>query len=624
VTLDRAEKDDPAFFFGLCGELTLEEFSTHYGHERFVTRTPGWAASDATVRRRIVAAAKRVLVAPTDKPEQARTDAFNIIDVGHMAAVWLLLEQDPDWLEGLGAQWWHRWCSYLVRELRPSLSGEPDQPKRGLLQILYRHAPLAIRDAVVQLATSTAEGSDYALSGVLDLLDAIPDEAIDRALIDAVGAKRVPEDRISRVAEFVLTRNQEAGLAAFSALLRPSSSEVSDAQAIRAAAALMTHVTPDGWNHAQTFLRERPDLARSVLGEVFYRQQFWRKRKGARVGLTSLAPRQLAELIGLLLEVYPPENDPHYDEAHWVSPDDAARQARNQLISWVGEQQTAEGVATLRYVEGRFGERYPWLRSVRVGAERRFRLAQWRPLDARTIGEILDARQERLIRSDTDALDAVVEAVGAYARRLHQDRLEDREDFWNLPKRGWPSPRDEQHASRKVAAAILDYLREYAVTADREVQIVRRLTPADAGGAPGSKPDVLCRVPAAGTVTDTPIAIPLEVKLSFNPRARSGLQDQLAGRYIPQTAATGGVFVLVWMNARRLSRVYRPLWPTVADAQHDLTRLADDENARSRNALDVRVTIIDVSLPTTAPPTRQRHPKPRTKRARVERRRKFR
>ena len=96
---------------------------------------------------------------------------------------------------------------------------------------------------------------------------------------------------------------------------------------------------------------------------------------------------------------------------------------------------------------------------------------------------------------------------------------------------------------------------------------MRRLTPADVGGAAGSRPDVLCRVPAAAAAKGTPISIPIEVKLSLNPEARTGLREQLAGRYMPQTAATGGVFVLVWFDAPGLAPRHRPIWPTIAEAR---------------------------------------------------------
>jgi hypothetical protein len=69
--LESSESKDPRFFIHLCRELTLEEYSTHYGFARFLTTTPGWTAADSQTRYRIVEAAKRLLTAATDEPERS-------------------------------------------------------------------------------------------------------------------------------------------------------------------------------------------------------------------------------------------------------------------------------------------------------------------------------------------------------------------------------------------------------------------------------------------------------------------------------------------------------------------------------------------------------------------------
>jgi UDP-N-acetylmuramyl tripeptide synthase len=94
-------------------------------------------------------------------------------------------------------------------------------------------------------------------------------------------------------------------------------------------------------------------------------------------------------------------------------------------------------------------------------------------------------------------------------------------------------------------------------------------------------------------MTDTPIAIPIEVKLSFNPQSRTGLTDQLTWRYVPETAAAGGVFVLVWMDAPNLAPSHRPLWRHLTDARRELSALATAAAAKS--GTDIRLVVINVS-----------------------------
>ena len=296
-----------------------------------------------------------------------------------------------------------------------------------------------------------------------------------------------------------------------------------------AAAALLAHATRRGWSHVEALLRARPDLTRQVFEQLFYSEHFLSASQRDGCGPAALAPEQLG-LLCLLFGAFPPEEDPRRDGAYRVTGDDSARQARSTLVSWLAEQGTPEAISTLQYVEARLGNRYRWIRSARVEAERRFRTTQWLPLGLAAIGAVLQAADRRLIRSEDDGLDAVVEAIQSYDSRLAHDGIGDRDDFWNRPHGAPPSPKEEERASEKVCASVRDYLRDYAVWADREVQVVRRLTPADVGGAAGSRPDVLCRVPAAAAAKGTPISIPIEVKLSFNPEARTGLREQLAGR----------------------------------------------------------------------------------------------
>ena len=113
--LELAEIKDPRYFFNLCQEMTLTENSTHYGFQRFLTRTPGWQDAPPETRERIVHAAKRILTAETDEPETCRSIPLNTILVGYAEATWLVIDQDPDWMKQVPSEWWERWCWFFLR-----------------------------------------------------------------------------------------------------------------------------------------------------------------------------------------------------------------------------------------------------------------------------------------------------------------------------------------------------------------------------------------------------------------------------------------------------------------------------------------------------------------------------
>ena len=101
-----------------------------------------------------------------------------------------------------------------------------------------------------------------------------------------------------------------------------------------------------------------------------------------------------------------------------------------------------------------------------------------------------------------------------------------------------------------------------------------------------------------GTSDEDPISVPIEVKLSNNPEAKSGLFDQLVSRYMPEAGTSLGVFVMVWMDAPRLARSARPLWPDVAAAKTELHAQAREAMSGGPEGSLVRAFTLDASLPT--------------------------
>jgi hypothetical protein len=298
-------------------------------------------------------------------------------------------------------------------------------------------------------------------------------------------------------------------------------------------------------------------------------------------------------LVALLLRAFPPESDPQDDgRARFSGPDDEARRLRAQLISWLGDQCDMEAVEAIKLLERQFGAKYPWLRRPRATAERGYRLASWMPVPPQAVAKLLAERDKRLIRSGSDAVAGVIAAIRQFERRLRHEGSGDLDSLWNTPTGRLATPKEEEQVSTKLCDSIRDYFREYAVGAEREVEIYRRL-----GGVPGSEVDILCRVLPVGAKNGDTIIVPIEVKLSHNREARTGLRGQLVDRYMSQLGTSLGVFVLVWMGSFDEAAGHQPLWDSPAAASEELKKQARDAVA-SCGLADVQTAVIDASLPT--------------------------
>jgi hypothetical protein len=93
------------------------------------------------------------------------------------------------------------------------------------------------------------------------------------------------------------------------------------------------------------------------------------------------------------------------------------------------------------------------------------------------------------------------------------------------------------------------------------------------------------------------ISVPIEVKRSCNPEARSALPDQLFGRYMTQLGTNVGLYVVVWLSAPRLPRSARPIWPTMQSASQALEQQSADVSQATAGTSAVSLFILDASLP---------------------------
>ena len=576
-------------FPNLCRQLTLEPTSDHYGTGRFLVSTPGWLEAEPGVRNRIVDAAKRYLSVETLARELSSTVAPNTFRPAGMAALWLVLERDPDWLAARSGAWWVDWCPYVLGESTLNMHGEPDDPKRKLVALLNEAAASSVRREVLRLSSHEgADGRHTRLADALRLLAGQTNTELDGALCDALEAGAVQEEEIVNVTEFVLRRAKERSLPMCLRILENARIPPEGSRAEHVAVALLRNSPDASWTVLKTFLDADANRARRVL------QAFAYDYYGPPI-IGSVSTRQLGELAGMLLDLFPP--DPDEDEGGVVGPVDAARLLRTRLISHLSSLSDEQSVDAFRRLDQQLGGRYPWLAGARIRAERAYRLTRWSPFPVDVIADVMDAGTRRLLRSDEDVVDGIECALDRYAEELRQDGKESVEDLWNTPAGASPSPKAEEHISGKLCGVVRSYFEDYAVTAYREVEIYRRSVGRSDGGQPGSEVDVLVQAPGRGTTSGGAIQVPMEVKLSSNRQAKTGMQDQLVDRYMRQLGATHGVHVVVWMNTpdpERLRPCHRPKWSCIEEARRDLEeearRLSEERQVR------IRAVFVDGSL----------------------------
>ena len=588
--LDVCENKDIRHFPPLCLELVLEPTGTHYGvGERFLTTTPGWRDAAPETRNRILKAAKAYLSKDGLVAEAADAVSPNTSHVGVFEAIWLILERDPGWLVARTESWWNEWCWYMLRELVPNMAGEPAEPKQQIVAVLNEKSPQAVCREIVALAGGRDKEYADLLSDLLALLRDEQNAVLDKRLCRLMRVGAIVQRHVPDVAAFVLARAQSTSIPICLEILENALAGTGETRAEDVAVALLRRRAGESWDSLRTFLRSDADRGQRVLRRFAYGEE--------SDFMESMSVRQLGELTEVLLEMFPPETDRESEGVSAVTPDDSARTLRDRMIPYLSKLENSEAVEVLRRLERRFMKRYPWLRRPRSEAERAFRLSRWSPCPIDVIENVLDAGERRLICSEDDVVDGIEYALERYGTALGGDAGDSAEDLWNTAKSEAPTPKAEEHVSSKLCAAVRSYFGNYAVAADREVEIHRRSVARGGGGEPGSEVDLLVQVPGCGAASGDAIRVPIEVKLSSNDDARTGIREQLADRYIPQLGATHGVYVVVWMSLPRpeeLQEHHRPKWRSIESARQELREEA--ERLWRKRGIRVRTIVVDGSL----------------------------
>lgn len=608
--LTLAEDKNPLFFRRVCEEMSLRPDSTIYGFERFLTSSPGWATADADTRLRIVAAAKAYLLCEENTdPEAIKKSRLNTIHTTAIAAIWLVQDQSPDWLDNLPNEWWQRWTWLLLREMHLHMHDEPDEAKHELFGRLHQRAGDQVRERIRRLAVGQfrkqTEAAHSLLASTLDLFDGISDDELDDMLCRRIARSGIVKNSLRDVTRFVLRRRPVKAAAVVIPLVREANGIAQDDGICEVVVALFLEDCNASWNEICEFLKRNSHVTPALLAQFASGRRLWPRRKPESV-VAEMSPAAIGQLVELLFQYYPPDKDPKYDGAHGVSPADEARSLRGQLLNLLSEQKESDDalratqrVTALRNLESKFGSRFAWLRRPRAKAERDFRLQHRKAIPLTTIAEILYANDRRLIRHDSDALDGVQASLEILEREAQHSSPSVLNRFWNPPTKANRSPREEEFVSDEICLKVREYFDSFAVIADREVQLYRRNVPKGKGGKPGSKVDIYASLPRAGTVDDSRIEIPIEIKGSYDARALDAMKNQLADRYMNEAGTAVGVYVLAWFNAPGIDRDHQPKWDSIDIAQAELEQQAKE--LRDTQNLDIRVVVIDLSLKAVDP-----------------------
>lgn len=512
---------------------------------------------------------------------------------------------------------WGAWVAALLTESLHLATSYTEDTRQDLLRLAATHAPEELARRVGQLARAElADGSQplqlnpldprwapqlrsaleqlaAGLSARLGVLQTTSTGSVGPAASDH-SPVQVPDtsearDAAMRTWHSLLTSLLEAGSQtahdiADTALGTPAETPEAADLLLLAAQALLATDAATHWLRIQTLTAAHPGLSHR-LAEACAQNHI-----SAPIQ-TSLTEAGLADLYHWLSDLYAPEEDMNPLGAHWVTPEEQARRWRDSLLGELSRRATAEAVIEL----GKLANEYPDRLSIAaalVTARTQHSTASWDQMRLEDVIRVLHDPAQRVLRTSTDLLAATCEILEQIAQDIpsHGELLWDRTPGKRTRKKTATAedapvpdtwrPKPEAALCAYLAHELRLRLGGHRVAVNREVLV----HPTDAYGA-GDRPDILIdAMPSPGdsphSASEEPVRLVIEVKGSWNPGVTTAQEDQLAGRYLPETKTDAGIYLVGWYPI--------DLWDAVGDKRRTQAKKLELSTLRTHLAEQAR------------------------------------
>jgi len=218
-------------------------------------------------------------------------------------------------------------------------------------------------------------------------------------------------------------------------------------------------------------------------------------------------------------------------------------------------------------------------------------MRSWKPIEPEFVLQIAKDTSKRLVRSGEELLRAIIESLQNLATKLRGETPLV-SNLWNEVAPGVWEPKDEDHFSDNVKQHLDDDLRSKGVVLNREVQIR-----ANRGSTKGERTDIHvdAAIPRVAEEEFDVITVIIEVKGCWNRELWTSMESQLVGRYLHESHARHGLYLVGWFNCPQWNPEdsRKPPKITLPEAQE---RLNEQARKLSLGHVSIKAVVLDTSL----------------------------
>ncbi len=358
-----------------------------------------------------------------------------------------------------------------------------------------------------------------------------------------------------------------------------------------AANLIASPVHGDWWYSIWDIVQSDVDFGREIIETT---SEVYGDRRVARIG-SQLPEGEVADLYLWIAEQYPHQEDPELNG--WVSSRHSVADWRDSLLNQLAERGTPEALNQLDRISQTYPDLYQLSRLLKYLREHLYKNS-WHPPQASDLLTLLGNDEKRLVQTDNQLLDLVIESLDRLQKRL-QGETPSAVDLWSIvPLKTICRPMDERVLSNYVKRHLDQDLKERGIVVNREVEI--RQKEGGEGAAAGEIPDLYVSAVSRNARDNDmkQLVVLIEVKGNWHDELKTATQTQLVERYLRDNdKATCGLYLVGWFTCQQWDQEDRRRDLAMSIEYDSLCEeLKSQAASLSGDLLDVRAYVLDVSL----------------------------
>lgn len=546
---------------------------------------PGWKKVDAHAEERILSAAQKYLVEKkTDATKWFGTNTFHRPDMAGYRALRLIYEQDYEFLRSLTSFQWENWSPVILTQ---SSRGDEEKIRDKLIKLAYNNAPDRVISDLLHLIDK--ENEQHSNVFIIRSIKECWDARIGEAVLSKLRTQNLKPESIRSLLNELL-RYQINGAEEYAkSLLLPKLLDDIDTrtQAIISFAALLQN--SKGWEDTIWPLKEsNPDFFSEAI--LSYSSRSFKRHEL----IQNLSEMELADLYIWLVQRFPHEEDPIHeeDEMHIVGPREEVADLRDGILRYLSNKGTLESCDQIDRIVSELPE-LSWLKWSLLEAKEITCRNTWSPPLPAEILSLVANKHNRLVNSEEQLLDVLIESLNRLEEKLHGITPEVIW-LWNQIDIRKYRPRSENEFSDYVKQHLERDLLGRGIVINREVEIRR-----SAGSLPGERTDLHVNAVLSGNTVraNEIITVIIEVKGNWHQELFQAMETQLINRYLKEGKCKYGLYLIGWFeglnwdtNDKRKSAI-----PSCGLNQtRDI--LNDQAKAMTKHGIEVRSFVINAFL----------------------------